>query len=97
MEAQAGVRTLRNVLCEPARLRIVQALTTEPLSVGDLAASIDRKLPATSQHLKVLRELDLVESERRGSQVYYRIRPGPRADEVQALLETVGAADATRS
>lgn len=67
---------LRDVLCEPSRLRIVEALGSEELSVGDLAAAIDRKVPATSQHLRVLRELGVVDGTRRATTVWYRLRPG---------------------
>jgi arsenate reductase len=86
LEALAGLDSLRQVLCEPSRLALLGALETEPLSVGELAHTIGRKLPATSQHLRVLRRLGLVEGERRGTAVYYRLTPGPLADQVRTLI-----------
>jgi ArsR family transcriptional regulator len=90
LEAQEGLDRVQEVLCEPARLRIIAALDGEELSVGDLAAAIGRKVPATSQHLRLLRELELVEGARRGTAVYYRLRAGPPTEQVQAVLEALG-------
>jgi ArsR family transcriptional regulator len=56
------------------------------LSVGELAASIGRKVPATSQHLRVLRELGVVEGQRRGTTVFYRLRPGLATEQLQAVV-----------
>src|SRR5688500_18995145 len=83
---QAGLDRIQDVLCEPARLRIIAALQVGELIVGDLAAAIGRKVPATSQHLRLLRELELVEGQRRGTAVYYRLRAGPAAEQLQAVL-----------
>ena len=86
-EAERSIERLRRAVCEPARMRIVQALAEGALSVNDLAAVIDRTPTATSQHLRVLRELALVEGERQGTVVRYRLRPGPTAEHVQAVLQ----------
>src|SRR5687767_10813633 len=85
--ARARERIHRRAVCEPARMRIVQALSEGPLSVNDLASVIDRTPTATSQHLRILRELGLVEGERRGTVVRYRMRSGPTAKHVQAVLQ----------
>ena len=84
--AERTIERLRRAVCEPARMRIVQALSEGSLSVNDLASVIDRTPTATSQHLRVLRELGLVEGQRRGTVVRYRLRSGPAAEHVQAVL-----------
>jgi ArsR family transcriptional regulator len=43
--------------------------------VCDLAASFDVTQPTISHHLKVLREAGLIDSERRATWIYYRVRP----------------------
>ena len=58
-------------------MRIVRALSAGPLSVNDLAVVIDRTPTATSQHLRVLRELGLVDGARQGTVVRYQLRPWP--------------------
>jgi ArsR family transcriptional regulator, lead/cadmium/zinc/bismuth-responsive transcriptional repressor len=85
-EAARSVERLRRAVCDPSRMRIVQALSVGSLSVNDLAAVIERTPTATSQHLRVLRELGLVEGQRRGTVVRYRMRSGPTAEHVLAVL-----------
>ena len=51
--------------------------------VGDIAAHFDVTQPAVSQHLRVLREADLVTERRDGTRRLYRARP----DTVEALRE----------
>jgi DNA-binding transcriptional ArsR family regulator len=75
---------LRKAVCDPARLGLLRALGAGPLTVDDLALVIDRSPTATSQHLRVLRELGLVAGQRRGTAVHYRLRPGPATDDVLA-------------
>lgn len=60
-------------LGEPARLRIVHALSREELCVGDLAAVVGLAVPAVSQHLRLLRTLRIVRNRRAGKMVYYAL------------------------
>lgn len=57
--------------------------------MGELAAVIDRQIPATSQHLRRLRELGVVIGERRRRIVAYRLRSGATAQQVRAMLATL--------
>jgi ArsR family transcriptional regulator len=65
----------------------VSALRAGPISVVDLALVIDRAPETTSQHLRVLRELGVVEGERRGHRVYYRLRDAGTPARFVRLLE----------
>lgn len=83
MQRRLAPRLLRacairlRALSHPERLRIVECLASGPKSVGELARSLRRPQPTTSQHLMRLRALDLVASERRGRSVRYRVlHPG---------------------
>jgi DNA-binding transcriptional ArsR family regulator len=80
---------IQQVLCEPARLGIVAALDGAELTVGELAALIGRRVPATSQHLRLLRDLELVEGERLGTTVRYRLRAGAATDQIRGILATL--------
>src|SRR4051794_14099737 len=86
---RTGLQRVRAVLCEDARLRIVEALDEGEMSVGELAQAIDRRIPATSQHLRVLRDLGIVEGQRRHSTVAYRLRPTPATAQLRAVLDTI--------
>jgi ArsR family transcriptional regulator, arsenate/arsenite/antimonite-responsive transcriptional repressor len=62
-------------LADPTRVAIVNRLATGECCVCDLNAAFELSQPTISHHLKVLREVGLVESSRRGTWAYYRLVP----------------------
>jgi ArsR family transcriptional regulator, virulence genes transcriptional regulator len=60
-------------LASPRRLEILHALARGPIEVGRLAQLIGASQPNVSQHLAVLRTAGLVEAEREGREVRYRL------------------------
>jgi DNA-binding transcriptional ArsR family regulator len=64
--------TLRSI-AHPRRLRIIHLLAQEPREVARLAADLGISQPNASQHLGVLRAAGLVEAERVGREVRYRL------------------------
>ena len=70
-------------LGDRTRLRLVKLLADlEPggaLCVNALAGKLGISQPAVSQHLGVLRAVDLVIGERRGYHVHYRLNPAALA------------------
>jgi ArsR family transcriptional regulator len=66
---------LARALGDPLRWRIVELLSTEQLCVAHLSEELQAAQPLVSHHLKVLREAGLLESEKIGSWVWYRIVP----------------------
>jgi ArsR family transcriptional regulator len=60
-------------LASPRRLEILHALADGPLEVGRLATRIGASQPNVSQHLAVLRGAGLVDAERDGREVRYRL------------------------
>jgi DNA-binding transcriptional ArsR family regulator len=73
-------RKLLASICDPTRLNILRALRRTPLAASDLAQVIDRTRSATSQHLRVLREGDIVIAERSGNVIRYRFSDSRSAD-----------------
>jgi ArsR family transcriptional regulator, arsenate/arsenite/antimonite-responsive transcriptional repressor len=71
-------------LADPARVKIVSYLFSssagEEIS-GDLAAVLDLSESTVSHHLSQLRKAGLVVSDRRGMNIFHRVRP----DALQAL------------
>jgi DNA-binding transcriptional ArsR family regulator len=61
-------------LAHPARLMIVDALGKGPMCVCDLRALVGSQLPTVSRHLSVLKGAGIVADEKRGVQVFYRLR-----------------------
>lgn len=67
-------------LADPTRRAVFERLRAGPRSVRDIAAGLPVSRPAVSQHLKALKEADLVRDEARGTARLYRIHaPGLRA------------------
>jgi DNA-binding transcriptional ArsR family regulator len=66
--------TLCRALNDPKRLLILHALAMGPASVGALAAVVEANVANVSQHLAVLRERGLVDTERDGLTMVYSLR-----------------------
>lgn len=71
------------------RYRILEALMRGPRTVGEIAVKTGLPQPAVSQHLKVLKEADLVSSEREGQEIAYAINVGYMAKLLKKLAESV--------
>ncbi|WP_407836070.1 ArsR/SmtB family transcription factor [Streptomyces sp. DSM 116496] len=66
---------LIRVLADPLRLQIVTLLSRETLCTTHLVEETGAKQTNLSNHLKVLREAGVVETEPCGRFTYYRLRP----------------------
>ncbi|GII78616.1 transcriptional regulator [Sphaerisporangium rufum] len=64
-----------DALGDPSRRLIVERLAAGPMPVGVLAAALPLSRPATSQHLKVLKDAGLVRVEAEGTRRLYRLDP----------------------
>ena len=65
-------------LGDPVRLRLLSLIASHEggeACVCDLTDVFDLTGPTISHHLKVLREAGLITGERRGTWVFYRVRP----------------------
>jgi ArsR family transcriptional regulator, arsenate/arsenite/antimonite-responsive transcriptional repressor len=86
-EAEELAATFR-ALADPGRLRLLSFIAAQPgaeACVCHLTGPIGLSQPTVSHHLKVLNDAGLVEREKRGTWVYYRISP-PRLEAVRAAL-----------
>jgi ArsR family transcriptional regulator len=75
-------------LASPRRLEILHALADGPLEVGRLARAIGASQPNVSQHLGLLRAVGIVEAERDGREVRYRLTD-PDVMVACGLMQTV--------
>ncbi|MCX5582823.1 metalloregulator ArsR/SmtB family transcription factor [Streptomyces sp. MB09-01] len=66
---------LIRVLADPLRLQIVTLLARETLCTTHLVEETGAKQTNLSNHLRVLREAGVVETEPCGRYIYYRLRP----------------------
>ncbi len=66
-----------DVVADPTRRRILELLREHERSVGELVESIGLSQPGVSKHLRVLREVGLVEVRVDGQRRMYRLRAAP--------------------
>ncbi|ACB84344.1 ArsR/SmtB family transcription factor [Natranaerobius thermophilus] len=60
-------------LGEPSRLKIIKLLSQQSMCVCELSEVLDMSQPRVSQHLRTLKEVDLVYEERQGFWTYYKL------------------------
>ncbi|MDZ4233781.1 MAG: metalloregulator ArsR/SmtB family transcription factor [Dietzia sp.] len=77
---------------DPVRLRLLSLIASHSggeACVCDISGTFDLSQPTISHHLKVLRSAGILDAERRGSWVYYRIIP-TALQRLSAVLQTEG-------
>ncbi|MFD1832234.1 MULTISPECIES: ArsR/SmtB family transcription factor [Streptomyces] len=88
---------LMRALADPLRLRIVALLSRETLCTTHLVEETGARQTNLSNHLRVLREAGVVETEPCGRYTYYRLRPDVVESLGRSLLELAGTAHANRA
>lgn len=77
---------LLKTLAAPVRLALLVELRPGPRCVHELVDALGVSQPLVSQHLRVLRSARLVEAERRGREVAYRLVDDHVAEIVEAAI-----------
>lgn len=72
-----GMTTAFDVLAEPNRRRILDALRDGERPVGELVHTLRMSQPAVSKHLRALRDAGFVEVRPDAQRRYYRLRAAP--------------------
>lgn len=68
-----GAEKIIRALDSQLRLRIIFILTESPRCVHELVGKLGSSQPLISQHLKVLRTAGIVDSERKGREIFYSL------------------------
>ena len=93
---QAEVLSQRfKALGDPVRLRLLSLIASHEggeACVCELTVGFPVSGPTISHHLRVLREAGLIEGERRGTWIYYRVLPEALQTLSQALHPTAALA-----
>ncbi|HVE97164.1 MAG TPA: metalloregulator ArsR/SmtB family transcription factor [Pseudonocardiaceae bacterium] len=77
-EEAAELARVFKAIADPVRLRLLSLIASHAggeACVCDLTGAFALTGPTISHHLKVLREAGLVDSQRRGTWIYYRVQP----------------------
>ncbi len=61
-------------LADPTRRKVLQLLQNGPMTAGDLAAHFEVTKPTMSAHFAVLMAAELIQAEKQGRTITYRLR-----------------------
>jgi DNA-binding transcriptional ArsR family regulator len=80
-------------LADPMRRRLLAQLATHPATATELASELPISRQAVAKHLTSLSEAGLLERERAGRDVRYRVTPAPLSEAVSWMAEVGGQWD----
>ena len=80
-------------LADPNRRRLLAAVASSPATATELAGDLPISRQAVVKHLSALADAGLLERERRGREVRYRMTPQPLSDAVGWMAEVGGQWD----
>lgn len=78
-------------LSHPVRRRIVAMLRERPMASGDIAQAFDMAWPSITGHLTALKEAGLVDTERDGASIRYRLNISALEETVAFLMDLIEA------
>jgi len=84
---------LMKALADPTRLTMMASLwkAQAPICICDFTAGMDLSQPTISHHMAKLKEAGLVESDKHGIWVYYRLRADLPADTRRLLAQLIAS------
>ncbi|AAK24990.1 transcriptional regulator, ArsR family [Caulobacter vibrioides CB15] len=82
-------------LAHPARRQIIVMLRERPMPSGEIAAAFDMSWPTVTGHLTALKDAGLVEAERDGNSIRYRLQISAIEEAVAVLMDLVDAVPKT--
>jgi DNA-binding transcriptional ArsR family regulator len=89
-------RDVYRAIADPTRRRILALLRERPITAGELAGQFDLSWPTMSGHFAVLREAGLVQADRSGSTLTYRLNQTVLQEALMALFDALGIDPAER-
>jgi DNA-binding transcriptional ArsR family regulator len=81
-------------LADPTRRLILQLLRERPMTAGELADRVTVSKPTLSAHFAVLREADLVDSDKTGTTITYRLKLSVLEEALFEFARAVGIGSA---
>jgi len=82
-ESQASICS---VFANAKRVMILWSVVEQERSVGEIASDIEASLQCTSQHLRLMKEMGILDSRRDGQTIYYRIVKNGLTERCQLML-----------
>ena len=80
-------------LADPTRRRVLELLRERPMLAGELSEHFPVSKPTMSAHFAVLKEADLVEAQRNGKTILYRLKMSVLEEALLGFAGVFGIAD----
>ena len=77
-------------LSDPTRRRVLQLLRKRPMSAGELSDHFAVSKPTMSAHFSVLLNAGLIEAEKNGRTIVYRLKMSVLEEALLGFAQTVG-------
>lgn len=77
-------------LADPTRRQVLQMLRVGPMGAGALADAFDVSKPTMSAHFAVLVSADLIEAQKSGRTIIYRLKMSVLEEALMSFAETFG-------
>ena len=77
-------------LSDPTRRRVLHLLRRGPMTAGELAGEFDLSKPTMSRHFAVLRVANLIDADKRGTTITYRLKISVLEDALLGFAESFG-------
>jgi DNA-binding transcriptional ArsR family regulator len=84
------VNKVFKALSDPTRRRVLQLLRERPMSAGELSDHFPVSKPTMSAHFAVLHEAGLVEAEKSGRTIIYRLVMSVLEEALLGFAQTLG-------
>jgi len=81
---------LFKALADPNRRRIIELLRQKSMTAGEIAEHFSLAKPTLSGHFAILRDAGLIEADKRGTVITYRLRLSALEDALLAFAELFG-------
>ena len=84
------MNSIFKALSDPTRRSVLQLLQAGPLGAGELAAHFEVSKPTMSAHFAVLVEADLIEADKQGRSITYRLKMSVLEEALLGFAEVFG-------
>ena len=86
------VNKVFKALSDPTRRRVLQLLRQRPMTAGELADHFTVSKPTMSAHFAVLRETELVDADKQGTTITYRLKMSVLEEALMGFAQVFGLA-----
>jgi DNA-binding transcriptional ArsR family regulator len=81
------VKKVYKALADPTRRKVLQLLRQRDMTAGELAEHFDHAKPTLSRHFNVLKNADLIQGDKQGTTIVYRLNVSVLEEALLGLLD----------